>query len=109
MLSGPIPHAVYGEVSNRTFCHTNNRAGNFRIFMGTRPARTTRKTRKCIGYLGKDTLGNGRAASNQGRAGAVEKPGSDTRGKGWPRYSRLPISPSCGILMPLERPLTRSL
>jgi len=28
LLSGPIPHAVYGEVSNRTFCHTTNRAGN---------------------------------------------------------------------------------
>src|ERR1039458_8550918 len=27
-LPGPISHAVYGEVSNRTFCHTKNRAGN---------------------------------------------------------------------------------
>src|ERR1017187_6146947 len=29
-LPGPVSHAVYGEVSNRTFCHTKNRAGNSR-------------------------------------------------------------------------------
>ena len=28
VLPGPASHAVYGEVSNRTFCHTKNRAGN---------------------------------------------------------------------------------